>query len=746
MRPEKQTGESRSLFGFGSSSPKKIVDITRALIKLLAGSDPELEILEEFLKCCRDGGPFTPPEKRRKESAEQHRNWMQALLTWGLAPGGFVAIGQTPALYDDGGALSTMQEAVVKHGGATNASLWIPSMKEHSAQAVIETICGKVGWCVAGKDNDIYVGFSLGEDDTTTSWQCMPDKAELLHRICGPFRGKETFVPRGFVRPPRHPCRLNWYMPRRDGYGMLEVRVNWKSQAETLLHVPQYGDRKARSRPKRILIASGGEYQSGGGRRGVMLRGSTVLPTGDGGRAAMLWLLSAGVPREGDFVALAAPQYFHHQPPSREYEVRALRLWERTFWLKPDEYITSGDLKVVNTFRHNFLEMQRRRPHRLAGLWANDDGDTEEYLIESLAPPSRPTGSATATKVEILEVSTRYGSTPVGTLRGQHGSTRWYFTPWDASATTGFQTTPAGEELSADEFEGDLRFSNGGLWLRHDKLGTDGSPLLGQICETSLKNVRDAAKTLFNNTAEAMQSRSDDHNDVAKRPQWPGRLVPFKVMPQHGHGTPHMAPFDVFKVEDYLTNFAAKLTPDDLEGVSERNDGEDQDDVCSESDDANFDVSQQRVDENYMWNLAEETDWKPVISRSLCFVESAIALPKVATCSECEEEGKVFSKSQLAKHPDDRKCKDCVGKNQNTVYRPLTNNGQAPVVPPNGASSGMRVSNLPTHATARTSNASVCSMCNAILSKENCSTSQRSKAPSKRKCNNCVAAAGAAAK
>merc|ERR1712166_146907 len=118
-----------------------------------------------------------------------------------------------------------------------------------------------------------------------------------------------------------------------------------------------------------------------------------------------------------------------------------------------------------------------------------------------------------------------------------------------------------------------------------------------------------------------------------------------------------------------------------------------------------------------MWRLAHDMTWGPAESRSLVLVESALAFPSTAVCVECEEEGKQFSKSQLARHPDERRCRDCVERTLSAVYRP-------------SATAAQSASALP--------QVMVCSVCKVQLTKQISSASQRQKIPSKRKCNSCV--------
>lgn len=708
---------------------EKVVELLEALLRLLPTCSGEAQAVHAMLQRARGrvaAGPLSQASPQ----------WMAALLAWGLAPAGFVAVGQTPSLYG-GGVYEAFADVVREHGGPTSAALCWPKVKVHVAHELASISECSVNWAVA-RDEDCCIGLAGGDEGR------MSEGAEFLFRICGPFNGKETFVytqgtRHAAVRPPRHPCQHNWYMPRRDGLGMLEVRVSWKSQAETLLHVPRPGDRGAKCRPKRLLVASGGEYHTVGGRRSVMLRGVTLLPTEDGGRSALLWLLAAGVPREGKLVALAAP-VGSLDPFSGDFEIRALRLWQRTLCLHPAEPITGGDLRTVNEFRTALLELQRRRPHRLAGLWR--DGGGHEWTLECLTAPKAVEGTedAEGPAEELILSGGPPGSRRVGArLRCRRGDSRWWLELAEGAA--------AAEPCSAEESGGgvELSWADGSTWVRQEGRGSD-APLLAALGKGAVQRLAAAAQALFGITAGEQQAASavpfgrtirrgmaGSHRPLGQR-RWPARLVPLHVAQGLGQGAPHLAPFNLGTVEAQLAAFAGRLTAEDAEGSENGHDDDD------EPNDEDFDVSQEGVNEEYTWQLAEEEDWSPATSRKLCFVESALALPPTPFCVDCEQEGKSFSKLQLHRHPDERRCKDCIAKSMNSVYRPSSGDGVALAAAPSNAPppSVVRVAALPAYAGVSTSQVAVCSVCRLQLTKETCSTSQRQKAPTKRRCNSCV--------
>lgn len=632
---------------------------------------------------------------------------------------GFVAVGQTPALYTGSeGAFSDFSKIVKSKGGSLAHTICWPKVQPVHAMEVAKAVGCQASWAETFL-GETYLGVTQkGERGTDT----MDETLEFLCRICGPFNGKETQITTNGtqmrpVRPPRHPCAMNWYMPKRDGRGVLEVRVNWKSQAETLLQLPRARDRAASCRPKRLLVAAGGEYHSrqGGGGRIVILRGSTVLPAEDGGRSALLWLLAAGVPRDAKFVALAAPCGDLSQG---DFEVRALRLWQRTLRLPAGDPLTSGDLRAVNAFRSACLEMQRRKPHRLAGPWYVE-ASGQLLNLECVVTGGEETAE------DALLVTSDNAETFM--LVSASEPRRWLA-----------RSLPEAEEsweALATEESGGLRWGDGSLWRQED---SDGGPLpvLEALGAQTVRRLQDAADALLSAT-------SGDAPSGPSGPRWPARLVPVHPSPDvlaQQRGCTAMVPFNLDAVETKLAEFSKNLGPEDVE------DEPDEEDVASSAEqepdsdeDAAVDVSQEAVNEDWMWRLAEDvaTDWSPAVSRQLCFVESAIALPPMPVCVECLLEGKTFSKSQLARHPDDRKCQDCVQR---------FHQAQEAQRGAKKAATLNKLAAIPSYAIDPTTGhqAAVCSVCKVFLSKSNCSTSQRQKEAAKRRCNDCVGSTPAA--
>ena len=99
------------------------------------------------------------------------------------------------------------------------------------------------------------------------------------------------------------------------------------------------------------------EHGTQGGRRSQVLRGSALLPGHDGGRTALTWLLAAGIPGASKCVALVAPC----AKGSSSFEMRGIRMWEKTFRLPASAPITEDDLMAANEFRRALGEFQSWR-------------------------------------------------------------------------------------------------------------------------------------------------------------------------------------------------------------------------------------------------------------------------------------------------------------------------------------------------------------------------------------------------
>lgn len=701
---------------------EKLVEFSEAMLRVVPATSTACDPLRKLVQRARGGGKPVP------QTGTPH--WkLSALLTFSLAPLGFVAVGQTPAFYG-GGTYSKFSKVVKSQGGNMELALWWPSINKEKAKTVVKAVSGmSTKWAIEDEEaKTCFTGIQTREH------------FEILSRICGPFNGKETEVGtqginRVKTRPPRHPCSLHWLMPRRDGQDMTEVRVNWKSQAETLIHVPKRGERNAYSRPKKFLVAAGGEYSGGGPQRqNVMLRGITLLPTDDGGRGALLWLLAAGLPREETgMVAMVAPRYGSRPG---DFEVRAVRMWTRTLCLPLGDPLSREDIMAVNAFRRALLELQRRRPHRLAGTWRRVGGCTDchiECLGAASSEDERP-----ESKADVLFVRTDSAEFTLHCAEGRSCSppSRWEVRPAAGRGLRGAGDAPAFVEETLD---GDLRWSDNTTWMRGGSAGrsrVDDSqvPVLASFGQRTLTDFNSAVHALLTATDPGAAEAGPLSSAAGRR--WPGRLVPLRTQARGVGGA--LKPFDLDSVEQQVAAFQRKLTEDDAQ--------EEDSDAASEAeseeesdDDLPVDVTQSNMDDDFAWQLAEQVDFDPSLGRQLVMAESPFGLAPEAVCMVCEtssKEGAKFSKRQLTNHPDDRKCEACIKEQKEGVYpearrgaseSPAAAGPAVPAVPNACANFGMAP------------NASTCSKCGVALTKENCSQSQRTKVASRRSCKSCVA-------
>jgi len=740
-----------------------VIELSDSLLRLVPEDSDEAQKLRLLVSCAHGRG--------RSATAGLQDPWparhLMALLTVALAPLGFIAIGQTPALYGSAGGYSTFMKAVRDNNSTVASALWWPNAAPEVARKAVRACKGSVQWSERGaSQNEAYLGVASQVTGDVHRRHCLGDVSELLCRLCGPFNGKETSVTGHGIslrtRPPRNPCMMNWYMPRPDGRGLLEVRVGWKSQAETLLHVPRPTEKGARCRPKEFLLASGGEYLNAGGRRTIALRGINVLPSEDGGRSALLWLLAAGQPHDGRLVTLMAPRTLRPD----DFEVRALRLWHRTLWLPSGRGLTSSDLQAVNRFRCALLALQEPKPHRLAGSWRVEGTgdirhircidvsslDKEEREAEFGSGASLERGPVAA-QAEVLMVS---GGTSNFVLHARHGGLKW--------------RTAAGTCWCEEEFDStEISWTDGSRWTRTGSTSTGAeseSPVLGALGLDAVEGLRAATTDLLEVTPADPEFDDDDLAASGAAEEWPGRLVPLvseaaealnQASPEalngdqrngkrrHGRNllaTP-LSPFDLGAAEKILAAFTAQLRPSDLEKTIEQDAGAYNDDDSDSDDDLPESVANEDISENYMWKLAEHTpNWGPDDSRKLIFVESAIALPQNAVCSECDQEGKTFSKSQLTRHPDDRRCRDCVARSLIVAKSYAASAAKTANAAPRLGSATSPVAGAITPGPTKTSSVPVCSACGTQLTKLNCSPSQRKKEANRRRCDSCVGSPG----
>jgi hypothetical protein len=401
-------------------------------------------------------------------------------------------------------------------------------------------------------------------------------------------------------------------------------------------------------------------------------------------------------------------------------------MWRRTFWLPRNDPLTSYDLREVNSFRSALLQMQRRKPHRLAGMWKRRDSNQErqiECIDEELGG-----------KRECLLVT---DGTKTWTLRGEVAGHEWTV------------ELPNNRKQSCDdlgmkchEVEGHLEWSCGDIWIRHE---TSETPVLSGLGVSTVRKLRQAGQKIWDIT-------SVERGDPVASTKWIPRLVPFSTINRNADARSHfLAPLDLNPVETSIDNFAKKLRQTDIESEDEDQDGdvseeelEDEARNCAGSDEESedgfdgVDTTQEGIDDEFLLRLARQTDFSVAESRNLLFVETSLALPKTAICVECEEEGKPFSKSQLSKHVDERRCKQCVAKSSSSAYKPTSCFGGPKTTPITTLQQSNHLPDGVLPALSGQTGVAVCSVCRLKLTKDNCSASQRQKGPTRRKCTRCM--------
>lgn len=676
----------------------KVVDLWRAMQRLVPGEDSRsYDNLRALQDLARGKSWFQPHSVA--DLLEKDKEKLLALLTWGLAPGSFLAIGQSPSIYGKGPYGEFWRTTQQSAWDVADCLYWKRSQKDvqdtlnhlrdagtvrHVESANIKEVTHEDVTDEKSKKACI-VHLRRGQHDSAEA----KSEFEVLYRLCSPFNGKATINNLKIVSPV-HPCALNWYMPYRNCEGLKEVCLNWKSPAYSLLNTTRrWPDR---CRPKRFVVASGGDYRTdyhGDTKtRVTMLRGISVLPSRDGGRQALLWFLAAGVPRDAQMTALCAPcEAPGNTLDPKHFEIRGLWMWERTLRLPNNAIITSKDLKVVNDFRQALKKMQSYQPHRLAGTWyAEDAAFRIDYLEEDGEDGKEG-------RHDILIISN---------LSARCEDVRKLY------PCPGGWSLPTDGGCRLEELPHGLRYE-GRVLTRTEELA-----ILEQFNPKSLKALKEAADALMK---------------VSKTPQrrspWPGRLVPLWA-------DTAMSPFDLTDIEKRLTNFCSDLQDrSDLWGFvsqEEDNNGD------MEDDEVYIDTSLEKINKGYMWTLAESETFDLDNCEYLQMPENSIALPTAAVCVMCEEQGKTFSKRQLANPTHNRLCQDCILektaalqgnayiKAEKSILRPPTVAQTMPKLVPAAAAQ------LP----------KVCSVCKKLLDANNSTGTQRTKPTNKRKCQACA--------
>lgn len=689
----------------------KVVDLWRAMQRLVPREDRQsyhdLRLLQNLAR-----GSHTSFADIR-HLLEQDREKLLALLTWGLAPGCFLAIGQSPSIYGKGSYGEFWKTAEKLDWDVADCLYWKRSQGDveytlnqlrgygtirHVESAHIKEVIHEDVTDEKSKKACI-VHLQRGQNDSGETKSKL--EFEMLYRLCSPFNGKATIGNLKIVSPV-HPCALNWYMPYRNCEGLKEVCLNWKSPAYSLLTTTRrWPDR---CRPKRFLVASGGDYRTdyhGDTKtRVTMLRGTSVLPSRDGGRQALLWCLAAGVPRDAQMTALCAPceAAAGKTLKAENFEVRGLWMWERTLRLPNSAIITSGDLKVVNDFRKALKKMQSYQPHRLAGTWyAQDAAFRIDYLEDEDEAHDGEDGKEGRRDILIISKLSAGCEAPCEDVR------KLYPCPGGWSLATD------GDAMLEELPDSGLCYE-GRVLTRTEELA-----ILEQFNPKSLEALRKAAEELLKVSKKPPQRRSN----------WPGRLVPLWA-------DTAMSPFDLTDIEKRLTNFCSDLEDrSDLWGFI----SQEEDNNCDmEDDEVYIDTSLEKINKGYMWTLAESETFDLDNCGYLQMPENSIALPTAAVCVMCEEQGKTFSKRQLANPIHNRLCQDCILektaalqgnayiKAEKSILRPPTAAQTMPKLVPAAAAQ------LP----------KVCSVCKKLLDAKNSTSTQRTKPTNKRKCQACA--------
>jgi len=322
------------------------------------------------------------------------------------------------------------------------------------------------------------------------------------------------------------------------------------------------------------------------------------------------------------------------------------------------------------------------------------------------------------------------------------------------SPTDGLQWH-ASNGLSCDEeLNGNaLQWNDGSRWEREldgaanasrsDKLNGDSEiPSLVALGPKVVSGFRKAALALLDITEDS-QGSADDAPVAGGGRRWPARLVPLLQDedrhvggrgPQRYHQRV-VAPLDLSGAATALARFSASLGESEMESDRSGDDASAFDEEDSDpDDDLPASISQEGVDEPWMWRLARQEEWSPRSRRNLTFVESAIAFPRSATCVDCEQDGVPFSKSQLAKHPDERRCRDCAAKTQTDAANASAkkHKRQIPEVPAQMLASPATIAAPSVPCVVQ------CCACGVQLTKENMSNSQRQKDKARRRCLTCI--------
>eukprot|EP00929_Paragymnodinium_shiwhaense_P123712 TRINITY_DN9788_c0_g2_i1.p1 TRINITY_DN9788_c0_g2~~TRINITY_DN9788_c0_g2_i1.p1 ORF type:complete len:1582 (-),score=344.17 TRINITY_DN9788_c0_g2_i1:185-4930(-) len=691
---------------------EKVVHIADSLARIIPGGEAsDLGArLKGLVNATRRQHDFASEPFRWTETEHDR---LKALLAWSFAPGGYIGLGQTSALYSSWYGTDGIQDIMdsqeyVQFGkGKDYGPVVIPDFGFEDVQALFEA---------AGPQRAWQLGTSIAWEDNWAgdALLAFKDKGwlEVMLRLNASYNGKQIRLqlsyddPAKMMKSVKHVCGLMWQMPRFGRQKLVQVRLPWRSCAYSMSYRPRRGDRHKRSRPKQFLIASGGEYRSGNGERTVELRGVTVLPEGRD-KLALMWLLAGGAPYQAEMIALAAPSPEKHwvnnassvQEPyvdnwRHDWEIRAIRMWGTTLHLKSEETIKRSDMELVNRFRQDLLRIHRQLPHQLSGRWVRQGYEQQLFHIECFNNHEGLVLNVLNSrnwKINLLKDPTKTNRWQV--RKGEHS---------DGHCILEWCETNADNTM--------LKWDNGGIWIRppaevqHNRRDML-DDILSLFSAGSIDQFRGTAVDLLTKTQEPPTKPRRPPTTPGARSRYPGRLVALTTDDRWScraeQGSPMFAPWDLGNMQRQMDGVVKTVEEEDYEEV--HSEGGDSSQDFSDDDRRVNKVHESNDDEGWL-PIATKEDWSCHDLRSIVFVETALALHDDVACSVCGcEELSNFSKAQLARG-EHRRCKDCINQTHEASSDP-----------------------------------SRCVVCHDILTLENSSKKQRQQTKaSDRRCTKCV--------
>merc|ERR1719424_2133507 len=225
------------------------------------------------------------------------------------------------------------------------------------------------------------------------------------------------------------------------------------------------------------------------------------------------------------------------------------------------------------------LELQRRRPHRLAGVWRVENSRSERH-VECVEASVTTHASSGRPNQECLIIS---GGCENLRLCGARDGNEWSVV---APENTDKSCEVPG--LTCVETAGQLQWSDGTVWTRDWQ---DEQPMLGCLGAASVKQLREAAADMNNITC----AERGEAMPCGRR--WLPRLVAFRSQKSKSTSEPQcrnqksrgvsstsfLAPLDLDTVEATISDFARKLKDNDVESADdvEAEDASDEDEFQS---------------------------------------------------------------------------------------------------------------------------------------------------------------------